>query len=72
MKTAEDAVDTGHFKNREPLSDEHVCYTEQHGPKTEYRKGRTIKPDSWDEEFKNECSHGIHFFITRLEAERYE
>jgi len=36
-----------------------------------YEKGALVKPDSWDAYWKNECSHGIHFFITREEAEAY-
>ena len=39
--------------------------------KTEYRKGETVKCNKWDEERFNECSGGIHFFITREEAEDY-
>lgn len=37
-----------------------------------YRVGETVYPDSWDEDRWNECSNGIHFFITRGEAEEYE
>lgn len=36
-----------------------------------YVVGERVKPDSFDENWKNECSHGIHFFITREEAEAY-
>ena len=36
-----------------------------------YEKGKTITSDSFDEDRWNECSNGIHFFITRLEAEQY-
>lgn len=36
-----------------------------------YRVGETVYPDSWDEDRWNECSSGIHFFITRKEAEEY-
>jgi hypothetical protein len=37
-----------------------------------YEIGDTIKPTTpYDENFQNECSSGIHFFITRLEAENY-
>ena len=36
-----------------------------------YRKGETVKPDSFNEDRWNECSNGIHFFITRKEAEEY-
>ena len=39
--------------------------------KTEYRVGQRVVPDSWDENWQEECSHGIHFFITRREAENY-
>ena len=36
---------------------------------TKYAPGQTIKPDSWDADRWHECSHGIHFFLTRQEAE---
>ena len=36
-----------------------------------YRVGETVYPDHWDEDRWNECSNGIHFFITRKEAEEY-
>lgn len=38
---------------------------------TLYEKGATVLPDSFDEDRWNECSHGIHFFITCKEAENY-
>ena len=38
---------------------------------TIYKVGEIVRPDSWDENRWNECSHGIHFFITRDEAVRY-
>ena len=34
-----------------------------------YTVGQTVRPDKWDENRWAECSNGIHFFITRLEAE---
>ncbi len=37
----------------------------------EYRVGEFVKPDEYDPDISAECSHGIHFFITRLEAEEY-
>ena len=43
----------------------------QHDGKTEYRKGEIVKPDSFDENWQEECAPGIHFFITRIEAENY-
>ena len=36
-----------------------------------YRVGETVDPDHWDEDRWNGCSNGIHFFITRKEAEEY-
>ena len=36
-----------------------------------YKTGKYIVPDSFDDDRWNECSHGIHFFITRTEAEEY-
>jgi len=42
-----------------------------HDEKTEYRKGETVKPDSFSDDWKEECANGIHFFITRIEAENY-
>ena len=38
---------------------------------TIYKVGDIVHPDSWDDDRWNECSHGIHFFITRDEAVRY-
>jgi len=42
-----------------------------HRPETEYRAGQTVYPDGWDDNRWNECSNGIHFFITREEAEAW-
>ena len=41
-----------------------------YGPLT-YKVGELVRPDSFDENRWKECSHGIHFFITRQEAEEY-
>ena len=43
----------------------------RHDNKTEYRAGARVVADSWDDNWMSECSHGIHFFITRIEAENY-
>ena len=51
------------------LAADTVAVTSAHGPTTEYRKGHIVKPDSFDEDRWEECSNGIHFWITRLEAE---
>jgi hypothetical protein len=36
-----------------------------------YEVGKRVTPDKWDDNWLEECSHGIHFFITRVEAENY-
>ena len=37
-----------------------------------YRAGETVRPvEPWCEDRWNECASGIHFFITREEAEAY-
>jgi hypothetical protein len=38
---------------------------------TQYRKGETVACDTWNEDRWTECGGGIHFFITRIEAEKY-
>jgi hypothetical protein len=45
--------------------------TNQHGPETKYEKNKIVRCDKWDEDFTKECSGGIHFFITRMEAEEF-
>ena len=36
-----------------------------------YEVGEITHADSWDEDRWNECSHGIHFFLTQEEAEAW-
>ncbi len=43
----------------------------QHDDTTTYRVGETVRCDAWCENRWEECAGGIHFFITRLEAEAY-
>ena len=43
----------------------------QYDNKTEYRVGKIVKCDKWNEDRWIECGGGIHFFITRTEAENY-
>jgi hypothetical protein len=50
--------------NHEPaysLWDNKFCYTE----------AEIVKPNGWDNDRWNECSHGIHFYLTREEAEAH-
>ena len=37
-----------------------------------YTKGQEVSASDFDEDRKNECSSGIHFFITRQEAVNYQ
>ena len=37
----------------------------------DYVVGEIVRADCWDDDRWNECSHGIHFFITRDEAVNY-
>ena len=39
--------------------------------KTEYKVGETVYPDKYDKDIRVECTNGIHFFLTREEAEQY-
>ena len=43
-----------------------------HDEKTEYKPGTRVVCHSWCEDRWQECAGGIHFFITRKEAEDYE
>jgi hypothetical protein len=43
----------------------------KHDRKTEYRVGQRVTCDRWDDDRWNECSGGIHAFLTRIEAEEY-
>ena len=36
-----------------------------------YAVGERVSPDKFCDDFRIECSHGIHFFITREEAVKY-
>ena len=42
-----------------------------HDGKTKYIVGEITRPDKFDDDIHVECTHGIHFFITRAEAEAY-
>ena len=47
------------------------CGWDKHSGKTEYVAGKTVYPDKYDGDIRVECTHGIHFFMTRKEAEEY-
>ena len=42
---------------------------EIYNPSVIYRKGETVKCDKWEPDRWIECGGGIHFFITKQEAE---
>lgn len=39
--------------------------------KTKYEVGKITRPDKWDGDIRLECTKGIHFLITKQEAEDY-
>lgn len=39
--------------------------------KTVYKVGEIVRPDSYNDDIRVECTNGIHFFLTREEAEEY-
>ncbi len=39
--------------------------------KTKYTVGKTVKPDKWCDNWREECASGIHFYLTRVEAEAH-
>ena len=43
----------------------------QHDSKFIYKVGEIVKPDKYDDDFRVECSEGIHFFITLKEAKEW-
>lgn len=47
-----------------------VCNTRYY-PHITYTAGEVVLPDWYDDDKWNECSHGIHFFVTREEAVEY-
>jgi hypothetical protein len=53
------------------IQDDKPVIAETHGPSTTYTIGEYVYPDSYDPDPRVECSHGIHFFLTRKEAEEW-
>jgi hypothetical protein len=43
----------------------------KHDPNFVYCVGETVRPDAWCTDRWQECAGGIHFFLTREEAEAY-
>ena len=61
-------IDITRISDGEPI--QQVVNT-NYNPSVTYTKGEEVLPDSWDVDRWNECSHGIHFFITKQEAINY-
>jgi len=40
-------------------------------PKVYYNQNEIVRPDKYDDDIRVECSSGIHFFLTREEAENW-
>jgi hypothetical protein len=36
-----------------------------------YEKGAVVRPDKWDEDWTTECGGGLHFYLSRVEAEAH-
>lgn len=45
--------------------------SDRHTGNTPYVVGEFVRPDSYDDDIRIECTNGIHFFLTREEAEEY-
>jgi hypothetical protein len=43
-----------------------------HDNSTVYSPGQTVRAHAWCEDRWKECAGGIHFFLTRIEAEEYD
>ena len=51
---------------------EYTSAKSNYDPKFIYKVGETVSVDDFDEDRWNECSTGIHFFINRQEAVKYD
>jgi hypothetical protein len=45
--------------------------TDMHSGRILYVQGEMVYPDKYDDDIRIECTNGIHFFITKREAEEY-
>ena len=76
LRIPEDAERVNAYGSRKCRASYAICIegegVDARSGKVEYAPGRLIRPDGFDPDPRLECSHGIHFFITRREAEEYE
>jgi hypothetical protein len=49
-----------------------VSATSMHDGRTTYRPGERVTCDRWNEDWTVECGGGIHFYLTRAEAEAHQ
>jgi len=56
----------------EIIGKESEAVTSYFGPVTKYKVGQRVVADDWDEDRWNECSNGIHFYLTYEEAEAHK
>lgn len=40
----------------------------KYDPETIYKVGKIVRPDSYDDDIRVECTHGIHFFMSEKDA----
>ena len=59
------------IENKDGSKSEKTEVSSDRIPSFGYRVGKTVSVPDFDEDRWNECSRGIHFFITRREAEEY-
>src|ERR1700682_828544 len=75
IRIPEDAKRTSSLIGRKCRASHVICISgsglSTHNCKTNYNPGTTVTADSFDPDIRVECSNGIHFFITRKEAEEY-
>jgi hypothetical protein len=46
-------------------------FLDKHTGELEYKKGIIVRPDSFNDDIREECTNGIHFFLSRKEAIDY-
>ena len=46
-------------------------YYSIHDKKFAYVKGKTLVPDSFDTDLEQECTNGLHLFLTEEDAKKY-
>jgi len=55
----------------EALGTEAKEFTSQYAPTCTYRVGEVAEPDGYSDDIRVECAQGIHFFMTRAEADEF-